>query len=480
MEKSEKSVYVLPDHKAERQRTKSETLASYDLFKLSDSAASIGAGKKYYIRTYGCQANVRDGESMACMLELMGFQRTFETDQADVLVFNTCAVRKAAEDHVLGEIGSLKPLKRNHPEKLFCLCGCMAQEETVVKEILRKYENIDVIFGTHNIYRLPDLIYKAMATGKRQVEVFSQEGQVIEGLPVRRTSPVKGFVNIMYGCDKFCTYCIVPYTRGRQRSRKAKDIIAEINALKESGAREVVLLGQNVNAYGKDIGMADGFASLLEECAGTGIERIRFYTSHPRDYTVSTIDVMARHENIMNSLHLPVQSGSDEILRRMARGYTADHYRELVDEMRARIPDITFTTDLIVGFPGETDEQFQDTLRLVDDCRFDMAYSFVYSPREGTPAASMQDEVDPRKKKDRLHILNERLAFHAAKKNSCYLGKTLKVLCEGKSKKNPDAYSGYSEENKLVNFSCPHDPTGEILDVTITSTHSFSLDGEAL
>ncbi|MDO4521379.1 MAG: tRNA (N6-isopentenyl adenosine(37)-C2)-methylthiotransferase MiaB, partial [Erysipelotrichaceae bacterium] len=311
-------------------------------------------------------------------------------------------------------------------------------------------------------------------------EVLSQEGDLIEELPVRRSAGAKGFVHIMYGCDKFCTYCIVPYTRGRERSRRREDILAEIRSLREEGRKEAVLLGQNVNAYGKDLGMEDGFTSLLESAAETGIERIRFYTSHPRDYSATTIDAMRKYPNIMKSLHLPVQSGSDEILKRMNRGYTADSYRKLYDDMRAKIPEITFTTDLIVGFPGETDEQFQATLDLVDYCQFDLAYSFVYSPRAGTPAARMEDSIPAEVKKERLQILNDRLSAIAATRNAAYLGRKVRVLCEGPSKKNAAVYSGYSEENKLVNFTGPEGLEDRIVDVEITETHSFSLDGKAV
>ncbi len=478
--KNKKENYILPDQAQARKRTRDAADISRGMFQLSDHAAALGQGKKYYIRTYGCQANVRDGETMAGMMEMMGYTRTEVPEEGDVLIFNTCAVRQAAEERVLGEIGSLKPWKNADPDRIIVLCGCMAQEESIVRRVLDSYRQVDLIFGTHNIYRLPDLLYQVSASHERVVEVLSEEGRIIEDLPVRRSSTCKGYVNIMYGCNKFCTYCIVPYTRGKERSRSSEDIIREIVQLKENGAKEVILLGQNVNAYGKDLGIEDGFTKLLEQAAGTGIERIRFYTSHPRDYSVTTIDAMQKYPNIMPSLHLPVQSGNDEILRRMARGYTGDSFRKLVDEMKAKIPDITFTTDLIVGFPGETDEQFQDTLDLVDYCKFDLAYSFIYSPREGTPAAKMEDGVPMEVKKERLQILNEKLAQHAAANNSIYLGKRLKVLCEGRSKKNENVWSGYSEHNKLVNFTGPEGLEGKIAEVEITACHSFSLDGKAV
>ena len=447
---------------------------------MNDQLEELGKNKKYYIRTYGCQANVRDGESIAGMMEVMGFTNTEDTAEADVLIFNTCAVRRAAEEHVLGEIGMLKGLKNENPDRIFCVCGCMAQEESVVQEILKSYPQVDLIFGTHNIYRLPDLLKEVMTTKKRKVEVLSEEGRIIENLPVKRTQNVKGYVDIMYGCNKFCTYCIVPYTRGKERSRRMSDIIREVKQLIQNGGKEVILLGQNVNAYGKDLGMDDGFTDLLIAVAETGIDRIRFYSSSPRDYSESTIQAMLDHPNIMPALHLPVQSGSNEVLRRMARGYTVEQYKEVFDRLKSKIPNITFTTDLIVGFPQETDEEFRDTIALVDYCKFDGAFSFMYSPREGTPAARMDGQIDAAVKKERLHELNEHINHWAKENNQKYLHKTVKVLCEGRSKKNAAVYSGYSEENKLVNFTGQEGLENQIVEVEITEVRSFSLNGKAL
>ena len=475
-----KNDYVLPNHQAEAQRTKEMPQTEYGMFAMNDSLEAFGKNQKYYIRTYGCQANVRDGETIAGMMEIMGYANTSDPQQADVLIFNTCAVRKAAEEHVFGEIGMLKGLKEERPDRIFCLCGCMAQEESVVKAIMEKYPQVDLVFGTHNIYRLPDLLKEVTVSRKRKIEVYSEEGKIIEDLPVKRSQSCKGFVDIMYGCNKFCTYCIVPYTRGKERSRRMADILREVEQLKQKGGREVILLGQNVNAYGKDLGMADGFTDLLIACAKTGIERIRFYSSSPRDYSESTIQAMLDYPAIMPALHLPVQSGSDEVLRRMARGYTVEEYKDLFDRLKKKIPNITFTTDLIVGFPGETEEEFQQTLDLVDYCRFDMAYSFMYSPREGTPAARMNHQIDSSVKNARLQELNAHLNKWAKENNEKYLHKTVKVLCEGRSKKNNEMYSGYSEENKLVNFSGPEGLENQIVDVEITDVKSFSLDGRAL
>lgn len=472
--------YQLPSQKDEAKRSRNEVEIEYGLFSMNDQLEELGKNKKYYIRTYGCQANVRDGESIAGMMEVMGFTNTEDTAEADVLIFNTCAVRRAAEEHVLGEIGMLKGLKNENPDRIFCVCGCMAQEESVVQEILKSYPQVDLIFGTHNIYRLPDLLKEVMTTKKRKVEVLSEEGRIIENLPVKRTQNVKGYVDIMYGCNKFCTYCIVPYTRGKERSRRMSDIIREVKQLIQNGGKEVILLGQNVNAYGKDLGMDDGFTDLLIAVAETGIERIRFYSSSPRDYSESTIQAMLDHPNIMPALHLPVQSGSNEVLRRMARGYTVEQYKEVFDRLKSKIPNITFTTDLIVGFPQETDEEFRDTIALVDYCKFDGAFSFIYSPREGTPAARMDGQIDAAVKKERLHELNEHINHWAKENNQKYLHKTVKVLCEGRSKKNAAVYSGYSEENKLVNFTGQEGLENQIVEVEITEVRSFSLNGKAL
>ena len=475
-----KNDYVLPDHNAEAHRTREIAQAEYGMLAMNDSMESLGKGKKYYIRTYGCQANVRDGETIAGMMEIMGYTNTAETSDADVLIFNTCAVRKAAEEHVFGEIGMLKGLKEERSDRIFCICGCMAQEESVVKTILKTYPQVDLVFGTHNIYRLPDLLKEVIQTKKRKIEVLSEEGRIIEDLPVHRNQSCKGFVDIMYGCNKFCTYCIVPYTRGKERSRRMSDILREVEKLKEAGGKEVILLGQNVNAYGKDLGMEDGFTNLLIEVVKTGIDRIRFYSSSPRDYSETTIQAMLDYPSIMPALHLPVQSGSTEVLRRMARGYTAEEYKKLFDRLKKKIPNITFTTDLIVGFPGETEEEFQATLDLVDYCKFDMAYSFIYSPREGTPAARMENQIRSEVKSKRLQLLNEHLNRWAKENNEKYLHQIVHVLCEGKSKKNAEVYSGYSEENKLVNFIGPVGLENQIVDVEITDIKSFSLDGCAL
>lgn len=474
-----KNQYILPDHRAEGKRNLNEP-AEQKRFTLPAEYQSLGSGKTCCIRTYGCQANVRDGETIAGILQAMGFTVISEMEAADLLIFNTCAVRRAAEEHVLGEVGSLKTLKQKHPKKLIAICGCMAQEESVVEDLLKHYPQVDLIFGTHNLDQLPKLLANVINQHQRTVEVCSQEGSIIEGMPKERSRKYKAFVNIMYGCDKFCTYCIVPYTRGKQRSRYLDEIIAEVEEFKAAGGKEVQLLGQNVNAYGKDQGMEDGFTVLLKAVAETGIERIRFYTSNPRDYSFSTIEAMRDYPNIMKALHLPVQSGSNEVLRRMNRGYTREQFLKLVDDMKAVIPDITFTTDLIVGFPGETEAQFEETLSLVDYCRFDSAFAFVYSPREGTPAAAMEDDTPLAVKKQRLQRLNEKITQYARMNNEVYADQTVKVLCDGPSKNNPDVLCGYTESNKLVNFTSDTASEGDIVDVKITQVKSYTLDGKAI
>ncbi|MCI7221313.1 MAG: tRNA (N6-isopentenyl adenosine(37)-C2)-methylthiotransferase MiaB [Firmicutes bacterium] len=473
----EKFNNILPDYSKAKVRSNNTTVIKREIFDLPDQIKNIGIGRKYYLRTYGCQANERDSETIAGILEALNFTRVDNEEEADVLFFNTCAIRKNAEDKVLGEIGMLKKLKRNNPDLIFALCGCMAQEEMIVKTILEKYPQVDLIFGTHNIHRLPWLLYNAMMAKEKTVEVYSKEGEVVENLPVSRFGKHKAWVNIMYGCDKFCTYCIVPYTRGKQRSRLMEDILKEVRQLKEDGYKEVCLLGQNVNAYGKDLGIEDGFAKLLEEVAKTNIDRIRFSTSHPRDFSENMVYVMKKYPNIMPSLHLPVQSGNNEVLRRMGRVYTVEHYKHLVDLLKKEIPTITFSTDIIVGFPNETHEQFLDTLALVDYCQYDLAYTFIYSPRENTPAAKMEDNISEKEKSDRLQMLNEKITYYSNLNNQKYLHKTLKVLVDGYSKKNKNVYSGYSEENKLVNFTGDNINVGDIVDVYITEVKSYSLNG---
>ena len=354
----------------------------------------------------------------------------------------------------------------------------MAQEEVVVNKILEKFPQVDLIFGTHNIHRLPVLLKQAMLEKELVLEVWSKEGDVIENLPSHRANNYKAWVNIMYGCNKFCTYCIVPYTRGKERSRELEEIIKEVEELKNSGYKEITLLGQNVNSYGKDLNNGTDFATLLEAVAKTGIDRIRFTTSHPWDFNEDMIDIIAKYDNIMPSIHLPVQSGNDDVLQLMGRRYSKESYLKLFDMIKEKIPDCTVTTDIIVGFPNETEEQFQDTLSLYNYCKYDLAYTFIYSPREGTPAAKMEDNVPLSDKEQRLYRLNELVNKYANEANQKYLGQVVKVLVEGPSKKNPDVLSGYTEHNKLINFKGDASMVGQIVDVRVTEAKTWALTGE--
>lgn len=472
------SNWKLPSRNEALHRSRKQSDIHRDLFVLPDDVRHLGDHRTFFLRTYGCQANVRDGETIAGILAEMGYTKSDDIEQADLIILNTCAIRENAENKVFGEIGNLKHLKLRKPDLILSVCGCMMQEETVVDRILKKYQHVDLIFGTHNIHNLPKLLYQTTLSKERTVEVYSQEGDVIENLPVQRFGQGKAWVNIMYGCDKFCTYCVVPYTRGKERSRLVEDILAEVHTLIDEGFKEVTLLGQNVNAYGKDLRLADGFALLLEAVAKTGIERIRFTTSHPWDFSDAMVDVIAQYDNVMPYIHLPVQSGDNDILRIMGRRYTVESYREIFDKLKAKIPECAFSSDIIVGFPNESDEQFQRTLDLVDYCQYDNIYTFIYSPRDGTPAARMADSIPMEIKKARLQRLNEKVKECAFKKNQAYLGKVVPVLVDGPSRKDPEIYSGYTDTQKLVNFKVINAQVNTIVDIKITEAKTFFLIGE--
>ncbi len=472
--------FNLPSINEARRRTKNSPKIEHQLFDIPVQLRNMGTGRLYYLRTYGCQANQRDSETIAGILELMGYKACDSEEEADVILLNTCAIRKNAEDKVLGEIGNLKKLKRRNPDLIIGVGGCMAQEEAIVKELLCKYPQVDLIFGTHNIANLPRLLANAVFAKEKTVEVFSKEGEIIEDLPSSRFQQHKAWVNIMYGCDKFCSYCIVPYTRGKERSRLIEDILKEVDELIKGGYKEVCLLGQNVNAYGKDLGMEAGFATLLEAVAKTGIARIRFMTSHPWNFDDNTVAICGKYANIMPYIHLPLQSGNDEILRKMNRRYTASEYRTLFDKLKKAIPGCSFTTDIIVGFPNESDEAFEDTLAMVDYCQFDNAFTFIFSPRIGTPAYNMTDSIDAKTKEERLARLNKKVAYYANQANQRFLDQVVEVLVDGYSKKNENVFSGYTKENKLVNFQSENVKPGDIVKVKITAVKSFSLDGKMI
>ncbi|MDR3214807.1 MAG: tRNA (N6-isopentenyl adenosine(37)-C2)-methylthiotransferase MiaB [Bacilli bacterium] len=452
-----------------------------DALYIPEAIVNFGNNKKYMVITYGCQANERDTENICGIIELLGYQKSEDENECDLILFNTCAIRENAEQKVFGKIGSLKKLKQTKPELIIGLCGCMAQEESTINKILSSYQHLDLVFGTHNINKLPSLILEALQAKEMVVDVLSIEGEVIENLPSIRANKNKAWVNIMYGCDKFCTYCIVPYTRGRQRSRLFDNILNEVNELVKDGYQEITLLGQNVNAYGKDLSTPSSFALLLEAVAQSGIPRLRFMTSHPWDFSDEMIAIIARYDNIMPFIHLPVQAGDNDILKIMNRLYKIEDYKLLFDKLKTCKKDdlgISMSTDIIVGFPNETEEQFQKTLALVDYCQFDNAFTFVYSPRNGTPAAAFDDNVSLDVKKERLARLNNKVNDCFLKQNQRFLNKNVKVLIDGYSKKNKDYMSGYSEHNKLVNLKAAESLIGKIVSVKITGVKSFSLEGE--
>lgn len=445
---------------------------------IPDDCKRLGEGRYYLIRTYGCQMNEHDTEVMKGLLEEMGFRPTEDKHQADVILLNTCAIRENAEDKVFGELGHLKPLKTEKPNLILGVCGCMSQEESVVHRIMQKHAFVDLIFGTHNIHRLPTLLKEAYYSKEMVVEVWSKEGDIIENLPKKREG-IKAWVNIMYGCDKFCTYCIVPYTRGKERSRRPEDVIAEVRELARQGFQEITLLGQNVNAYGKDFTDRNyRFGDLMDDIRKIAVPRVRFTTSHPRDFDDHLIEVLAKGGNLVEHIHLPVQSGNTEILKKMSRKYTREQYLELVRKIKAAIPGVALSTDIIVGFPGETEEQFRDTLSLVREVEYDSAFTFIYSPREGTPAAAMEDNVPEEVKKERLLRLNETLAAISRRKNEVLRGQVVEVLVEGESKTNPDILSGRTRTNKLVHFRGSKELIGRFVDVKIMEPQTWLLKGE--
>ena len=459
-------------------KKRTRNLVKVENYEFDDNLKNLGLGKTYYVKTYGCQMNVHDSENIKAMLEEMGFKEASDMEKADLILLNTCAIRENAHNKVFGMIGRIKHMKEAKPNLIAGVCGCMAQEEVVVDEILDKFSFLDLVFGTHNIHKLPEILYKAMNKDKIEVEVYSCEGDIVENIPVKRDSKYKAWVNIMYGCDKFCTYCIVPYTRGKQRSRRFGDIIREVKSLKENGYKEVTLLGQNVNAYGKDLNLEYDMSDLLEEVAKIGIERVRFVTSHPWDFTDKMIEVIGKYPNIMPYIHLPLQSGSDRILKLMGRRYTKESYLELFNKIKNTVPNVSITTDIIVGFPGETEEDFEDTLEVVNKCKYDSAFTFIFSPREGTPAAKMKDETPLKVKEERLYKLNELVNKYAKEANDRYLGKIVPVLLENVSEKNEDMLAGYTDTMKLVNVKASKDMLGKIVNVKITDVKTWSMDGE--
>ena len=420
--------------------------------------------------------NQADAERMAGQLQVIGYQQTERMEDADLILLNTCCVRESAEDKVYGKIGEIKHLKAANPQLIFGIMGCMAQKEG--DALIRRAPHIDFVLGTNKVHELGQVVRKLEAVHEHVVDVMADDTELPEGIPVARQGKLSAWIPIMYGCNNFCTYCIVPYTRGKERSRLMNDIIEEVKGLKADGYQEITLLGQNVNSYGKDLEEDYDFATLLEEVAKTGIARIRFTTSHPWDFSREMIEIINQYDNIMPYIHLPVQSGNTEILKLMGRRYTREQYLELFRMIKEVMPDCSITTDIIVGFPNETEEQFQDTLSLYEECEYDLAYTFIYSPREGTPAAKMQDNVPFEQKQDRLERLNEVVKEKALKQNQRFLNQVVDVLVDGPSKRDETMMTGYTAHQKLINFKGRKEDIGKIVPVKVTEVKTWALKGE--
>jgi len=430
----------------------------------------------YHILTYGCQMNSRDTEIIGGLLEQEGYSKV-PLEEAELVVFNTCSVRHSAENKVYGKLGEVMKIKRSQPGMIVAFGGCMAQLPEVVQKLKRK--GVDIVFGTHNLHQLPVLLDRIKSGENQVIEVWNRHGEIIENLPSTRREGVSAFVNIMYGCNNFCSYCIVPYTRGRERSRSARDIIREMEQLAGEGFKEVTLLGQNVNSYGRGASEIMDFAGLLQLADKVdGLERIRFMTSHPKDMSDALIDTIAAGEKLCEHIHVPLQAGSNRVLKRMNRGYTREHYLELVHKMRERIPGVSVTSDLIVGFPGESEADFADTLDMVEKVRFDAAFTFMYSVRTGTRAANFEDQIELPVKQERLMQLNKLQYDIALQKNQALEGRTLEILVDGPSKTNPERLTGRTRTNHIVIFSGPKDLIGQLINVKITAGKTFSIFGE--
>ena len=441
-----------------------------------------GRYQSYFIQTFGCQMNEHDSENLAGMFDMMNIDLADSMEEADIIIFNTCAVRENAELKVYGNLHALKKLKVKNPDLIIAVCGCMMQQDHVVDEIKKRFPHVSLVFGTHNLYKFPELLLKYLSgDSKTLIDVWDIDGNVIEGLPSARRYDLKAFVNIMYGCNNFCTYCIVPYTRGRERSRNPEDVINEVKDLARNGVKEITLLGQNVNSYGNDFDNKVSFAKLLTMLNDIqGIERIRFMTSHPKDISEELIDAVANLDKVCESIHLPVQSGSTAVLKKMNRHYTKDQYIELINKIKTKVPNVALTTDIMVGFPGETEEDFLDTLDVLEKVQYDSAFMFIYSVRKGTVAENMDNHIDESVKKDRFNRLLSKANEIAELKNSKYMDEIVEVLVEGFSKKDKNRLMGRTRQNKLVNFIGDESMIGSLVNVKVTETKSFSLNGIAL
>ncbi|WP_147566320.1 tRNA (N6-isopentenyl adenosine(37)-C2)-methylthiotransferase MiaB [Clostridium tyrobutyricum] len=435
--------------------------------------------KNFFIETWGCQMNEEDSEKLSGMLKSIGYTKTTQKDTADIIIFNTCCVRENAELKVYGNLGMLRKLKKNNPELIIAVCGCMMQQKNMAKDIIKRFPFVDIIFGTHNAYKFPEYLNRVRYGEKSIIEIQNKEDGIVEGIPIDRESNIKGFVTIMYGCNNFCTYCIVPYVRGRERSRSPENIENEIKSMVEKGYKEITLLGQNVNSYGKNLNPKVSFAQLLRRINNIdGIERIRFMTPHPKDFTDDVIEAIKQCDKICEHIHLPVQSGSTRILKKMNRNYSKEQYLKVVDKIKRSIPDAAITTDIIVGFPGETELDFEETLDLAKKVQYDSAFTFIYSKRKGTPADEMGEQISDDIKHERFNRLVDVINNSSAKNNKLYLGKSEEVLVEGLSKNDNTKLMGRTRTGKLVNFLGNSDNIGKLTNVHINSTNSFSLSGE--
>ena len=433
---------------------------------------------KYFINTMGCKLNENDSEKIAGMLIEMGYEETSSPLDANIVVFNTCCIRENAEEKLFGKLGELKNIKAKN-NMIICVGGCMSQEQHVVDKIKQSYNYVDVIFGTHNLHKLPEMIQNRMDENKKQIDVWDIDGIIVEDLPMKRTSEKNALVTIMYGCNNFCSYCIVPYTRGRERSRKPEDILKEVRELASKGYKEIMLLGQNVNSYNG--GENYNFSNLLRDIDKIeGIDIVRFMSPHPKDFTDDVIDAIAESKSVCKVIHLPLQSGSSNVLKLMNRKYTKEHYLDLVDKIRAKVPDVSFTTDIIVGFPGETEEDFEETLDVVRKVDFEQVFMFIYSVRKGTVAEKMEGHIPEDVKSARFNRLKELADSMTAEGIKKYVGTVQKVLVEGESKTNPDVLTGRTRSNKIVNFVGDKNLIGKEVDIEITSEHVWYLKGNVV
>ncbi|MDV4151778.1 tRNA (N6-isopentenyl adenosine(37)-C2)-methylthiotransferase MiaB [Clostridium sp. AL.422] len=436
---------------------------------------------KYYIETWGCQMNEEDSEKLSGMLKSIGYSKTDNLKEAGIIIYNTCCVRENAENKVFGNLGELKHLKKQNPDLIIAICGCMMQQEGMADKILKKFPHVNIIFGTHNAFKFPEYLNRVKTEGVQVKEIFNKETEIVEGIPVDRESSVKAFVTIMYGCNNFCTYCVVPYVRGRERSRKSEDIINEIKDLVSKGYKEVTLLGQNVNSYGKGLEEDIDFAKLLRKVNEVeGLERVRFMSPHPKDLTKDVILAIKECDKLCEQVHLPVQSGSNRILKKMNRNYTKESYLELIDLIKKEIPDVTLTTDIIVGFPGETEEDFLDTLDLVNKVQYDSAFTFIYSRRNNTPADMMLNQVSDEDKHHRFDRLVKAVNESVINKNKEFENRIVEVLVEGPSKNDESKFSGRTRNGKLVNFTGENVKVGDLVNVKILRAQPFSLIGEVV